>query len=267
MQELIRITQQKKAQALCMLAEKERYRRESYEAGMRQCSDERRRENETINHFVEDSKQRLATEFLENVLIDGFEKIAEHDARERIRATARDLDAQLEDRPNNSEAIVSDVLNRYIMPDVMQRIARDNYVTNLQESIFGEPYADHSNLMLNKFIERVFSQESLISSPLSNFNEESDENSMRQAIQRSCEGLSESAVATAEEIVEDIINTIIPEMNVTARSQENDNLQHIMSDINEDIWLYANEEITLDESRHEENENIEISSTELNDDY
>lgn len=265
LQELIRITQQKKAQALCMLAEKERYRRESNEAGLRQCSDERRRENETINHFVEDSKQRLATEFLENVLVDGFEKIAEHDARERIRTTVRNLDVQLESQPN-SGAIVSDVLNNYVMPDVMQRIARDNYLTNVQESIFGEPFADHSNLMLNKFIESVFSQESLQSSPISNFNEESEENSMRLAIQRSCEGLSESAAATAGEIFEDIINTIMPEMNVTARSLESDSLQHIMSDINEDIWSYANEDPTFDESIQNENEIIEISSTESNDD-
>lgn len=253
------MTQQKKAQALCMLAEKQRYQRESSEAGLRQCSDERRRENETMNHFVTHSKQRLATEFLENVLVDGFEKIAEHDAREQIRATVRNIDAQLENIPS-SEAIVSDVLEHYVMPEVMQRIARDNYVSNVQESIFGEPLADNCNLMLNKFIESVFSQESLQSSPISNFKEESEENSLREAIQRSFEGLSEDVAATAGEIVDDIINTIMPEMNVTARSLESDSLQHIMSDINEAIWSYA------DESRQNEIENSEISSTESNDD-
>lgn len=246
-----------------MLAEKERYRRESYEAGLRQCSDERRRENETIHHYVTHSKQRHATEFLENILVDGFEKIAEHDARERIRATVRNIDEHLENIPDSTNAIVSDELNRYVMPEVMQRIARDNYVTDVQESIFGEPFADNSDLMLNKFIESVFSQESLQSSPLSNYTDKSEENSMREAIQRSCEGLSESDAATAGEIVDDIINTIMPEMNDSARSLESDSLQHIMSDINEVIWSYANEE---DASRQNEDDNIEISSTELNDD-
>lgn len=256
MQELIRLTQQKKAQALCMLAEKQRHQRESYEAGLRQCSDERRRESNILNYFVTDSKQRLATEFLENVLVDGFEKIAEHDAHERIRDTVRNIDEHLDNISNND----TDILNSYAVPDVMQRIARDNYIANVQETIFGEPFVDNANLILHKFIESVFPQESLQSSPISSFNEASEEKSMRQAIQRSCEAVSHIAAAAAEEIVDDIINNIMPEMNFTARSQENDSLQHIMSDVNEVIWSYANE----DESG--QNENIEISSTESKDD-
>lgn len=141
---MTRVVDHRKAQALGMLAEAERYRREAAEAGRRQLSENRRRFHDECASSITTARQNTVCHYLENVLVDGMDQMAERRARTQIRATVQQIDreaaAGLE--TSSAEAVVAGVLQHDILPDVWQHIARENYLADVHRSLFGELPAD-----------------------------------------------------------------------------------------------------------------------------
>lgn len=135
---MVRLTDQKRAHALCMLAEKERYKREAAEGGLRQVAENRRRENEAIHRHETVVRQNVTTEYLEKFLLEGSERAAEQDGREQIRKLVQQIDMEAASILDPSSAdVVSTLLDRVIVPDIMKQAIRVNYVEDIQRSIFG----------------------------------------------------------------------------------------------------------------------------------
>lgn len=267
---------QKKAHALCMLAEKERQRREATEAGRRQRADNRRREHEAIYHSVFVGKHDITTNYLENVIIDCIDTTANTSARHKVRELARQIDMEAENP--TSENIVMGVLNRFVLPNVYKRIARDNYLADVHQHIFRDDSisnAGDSSVMIRKFIENVISPRG--ASPISFSSLDSGENSahhealhcINQAIGQvfaptvsSDEQFKLQTVATgAYDVIDNIIKNIIPSENepITARSVEQDILDEILTNINDTLWDYArNDNNTIDDEENESNPNDKL---------
>lgn len=138
-----------------MLAETERYRREAIEAGQRQRGDSRRRFHDEIVRSLNLSRQNTVCAYLENVLVECLDKIAEHEARDQIRATVQRIDAAAQ---NPSSAVaVGQMLDRFILPNVFRRIAHENYLADLHTAFFGDKLPDmieeRRRQRMNRFLE------------------------------------------------------------------------------------------------------------------
>lgn len=69
--------------------------------------------------------------YLQNILLEGIEKISEMDSRERIKEIAKEIDAAAvksiaNDKKGklNEESIISDLVNQFMIPEVYKRVAR-----------------------------------------------------------------------------------------------------------------------------------------------
>lgn len=149
----MRLIDQKKAHALCMLAETERYRREAVEAGHRQRGDNRRRFHEEVARSVNTTKQNTVCNYLENVLVDCLDQIAEQDARTKIRATVLKIDRDA--NTPTASAAAREAIDRFVLPDVFRRIAHENYLADVHGSIFTDKIEDRIDEQhrLNRMIE------------------------------------------------------------------------------------------------------------------
>lgn len=134
---MTRVVDHRKAQALGMLAEAERYRREAAEAGRRQLAENRRRFHDECARSQITARQNTVCHYLENVLVAGMDQMSERRARAQIRATVQQIDREASRQPS-AEAVVAGVLQHDILPDVMQHIARENYLADVHGSLFKE---------------------------------------------------------------------------------------------------------------------------------
>ncbi|XP_055371523.1 cilia- and flagella-associated protein 91-like [Condylostylus longicornis] len=90
--ELDRLYEQKRIQAIVMLAERERYKREAKEAGKRQYENRlREKYSEAYIHMAKSTKDNISM-YLEDVLLDDISRKAAFDSRRKIIDIARDLD-------------------------------------------------------------------------------------------------------------------------------------------------------------------------------
>lgn len=265
--ELVRLMDQKKAHALCMLAEKERQRREAIEAGQRQRGNNRRREHEATYRSVCSAKQKTATNYLENILIDCFETTAEDDARHKVREVARQIDEEAE-HPTSAN-IVAGVLNRFVLPDVFKHIAHENYLADIHQSIFQEN-SDDSTVVIKRFIENVVSPRVTTPSSLSSLRsgENASHHEAMHCIKKAIDQMFTFATDTkchasgTYDVIDNIIKNIIPSSAsepMSSRSQEQEQLGEILADINETLWNYAknDDNDNIDDCDDDEQSNID----------
>lgn len=146
--ELLRLQDEKKAHALYMLAERERHRREAAESGRRQVENEQRKMNEEIYRNILKSNEDTITVYLENVLIEGIEKISEEESRNQIREMAKRIDEEAS-KTLNEENIISELIEGFVLPEVDKRIDRKNKQFEKTKHILA------ANNAFNEFIEKL----------------------------------------------------------------------------------------------------------------
>lgn len=138
-----------------MLAESERYRREAIEAGNRQRGDNRRRFHDEVSRSCNLSRQNTVCAYLENVLVECLDKVAEQEARSKIRATVQRIDEAAQSA--NSAVVVADVLDRFVLPDVFRHIAHENHLADVHSAFFGDMLPDmieeQRRQRMNRFLE------------------------------------------------------------------------------------------------------------------
>lgn len=254
---------QQKAQALCMLAETERYKREAVEAGQRQHGDLRRRFHEEVARSLSTSRQSTVCEYLENVLVECLDKFAEKDARQKIRNTVQRIDREAGDP--SPATLVADVLDRFVMPDVMRRIAHDNYLADVHTALFGEHVPDlleeQRQQRLMKFIQSSVAAGSETTpatarsdSVLSDMDVGEDPahheamRCIRHTLARAMQQHDANGAMKVQidSILDDVLRSVVPENeengSVTARSQNQEILLDIVTDVNRELWDMANQQ-------------------------
>lgn len=244
-----RLGDQRKAHALCMLAENERYLREAIEAGCRQRGDNRRRTHDEIVRNVQLVKHNTIAEYLEDVLINCMDRMAEKSAREQIRDVVRQIDEEAEDP--TPLRVVTGILNRFVMPAVFTRIARENYLADVHESLFigtvPDMLSDHKRSRMNRFLASAVSAKGDHGdgiSPISSLDSLADpahHEAMRCVeivIKRAFQGTKQFDRTGTYGIIDDIIQSVIPDDNEsqprTDRSSQQ--LTEIVTDLNNQLW-------------------------------
>lgn len=253
---MIRIIDQKKAHALCMLAETERYRREAAEAGRRQCSETRRRFHDEVTRSIDTARQNTVCKYLENVLVECLDKMSERQARSEIRATVRLIDREANNA--SAESVAAEVLQRDVLPDVFRRIAHDNYLADVHRDFFGELVPDkideQRRKRLQQFMADAVSTPPVTEMPSSRggMDAATDDSvhleamaCIERVLQHVLKGGDETDRSQKGSILDEIVSSIIHDgdetVEMSSRSVDHERLTEIVTDVNNTLWAYANE--------------------------
>lgn len=218
--EFNRLQGEKRAHAMYLLAERERYRREAETLGK--------------TDFDDQFKNDAITLYLENILLDGINRAVDDDSREYIRKVARKLDIKASKTVTFHEAIeefsnesnTEDVSDVFEIPDenVVVELLKDNMVPQIMDRIKNEQKIAHQKKLLMqahidlyfdefeqiKFEEKQEICSSIVDELIQNatYEPKSEENSTKSTRQNSAE-----AEALATQIVEQILNEIMENDN------------------------------------------------------
>lgn len=124
---------ERKSHAVFLLAEKERHRREMTDAHQKTIDVIRLKEQKELYQCIMNAHNDSSIFYLENVLVQCYKNIAECDARDRIRSTARKIDSEalpspssfencVADEENEAEFAVSDIMDSFLWPNILKRI-------------------------------------------------------------------------------------------------------------------------------------------------
>ncbi|XP_041857489.1 cilia- and flagella-associated protein 91 [Melanotaenia boesemani] len=127
--ELIHFQEERRIHAFALLAERERRRREAEESGRRQVEERRRREEDDIFRQVVQVHQESVDMYLEDIILETLEQVADQQAREEIRKKAKELSDivySVEESQDNlqSEEIVSELVYSFLVPEVKKSNVR-----------------------------------------------------------------------------------------------------------------------------------------------
>lgn len=234
--ELLRLQDEKRSHALYMLAERERHRREAAESGQRQIENEQRKLNEEIYRNILKSNEDTINLYLENVLIEGVEKISVEESRNKIREIAKRIDEEA-NKTLNEENVISELVRDFVLPEVDKRIDRKTKQFEKTKHILA------ANSAFNEFLETIPPIErssgsaeevtqlilnELIENTFPNFDEISEEDEIENQI-KTC---AEQAVS---EIMSEVLEALDPlkiQLTKLYDSQE-DQLEEIETSVNE----------------------------------
>lgn len=246
---MARLTDQRNAHALCMLAENERYRREATEAGFRQRGDNRRRTHDEIARNVHLVKHNTVVDYLENVLTDCVDKMAEKSARDQIRDIVRKIDEDAEDP--SPQRVVTGILNRFVLPDVFTHIARESHLADVHKSLFGkvpDMISEDKRSRMNRFLEAAVTprdddQDNVsVLSSLDSQEDPAHHEAMRcveLAIGKALYGNKKFDQTGAFGLLDEIIRSVIPDNQESDQQSElsrHGQLNEIVADVSEQLW-------------------------------
>lgn len=92
--ELRRLLEERRAHAICILLERERYDREAAEAGRRQVEVRRRREHDEMFKQIVKVQQETVDIYLEDIIKESMEFTSDEEAREYVRGLAKKIDEE-----------------------------------------------------------------------------------------------------------------------------------------------------------------------------
>lgn len=92
--ELRRLLEERRAHAICIILERERYDREAAEAGRRQVELRRRREHDEMFKQIVKIQQETVDLYLEDILKEGMEFASDSEAKEYVDKLAKKIDEE-----------------------------------------------------------------------------------------------------------------------------------------------------------------------------
>ncbi|XP_012251264.2 cilia- and flagella-associated protein 91-like [Athalia rosae] len=127
--ELVRLTDERKAHAFALLAERERAKRQAEEAGRRQLEEQRRRELDEMFRQIVKVNQDSVELYLEDIIKEGIEWASDAQAWEFILDTVDKMDKASCSIDENArdlveEEMVSNMIYNFVLPDVEKQIVR-----------------------------------------------------------------------------------------------------------------------------------------------
>merc|ERR1719427_798803 len=127
--ELVRLQEERKIHAFCMLAERRRRLREAEEAGRRQTEERRRREEDEIFKQIVKIHQQTVDTYLEDIIMKSVNDTAAEQARVDVQQHAdkiNDIAYAVEKTKTKleSEEIVAEMVHSFLLPEIMKKQAR-----------------------------------------------------------------------------------------------------------------------------------------------
>ncbi|XP_044258673.1 cilia- and flagella-associated protein 91-like isoform X2 [Tribolium madens] len=140
--ELRRLLEERRAHAICILLERERYDREAAEAGRRQVELRRRREHDEMFKQIVKIQQETVDLYLEDIIKESMEFTSEEEARMYIEGLARKIDEEayrIKEATNitinDEEEIVADLVHHFVVPEVQKQIIRQKIQRKQREKL------------------------------------------------------------------------------------------------------------------------------------
>ncbi|EFA13217.2 Protein MAATS1-like Protein [Tribolium castaneum] len=140
--ELRRLLEERRAHAICILLERERYDREAAEAGRRQVELRRRREHDEMFKQIVKIQQETVDLYLEDIIKESMEFTSEEEARSYVEGMARKIDEEayrIKEATNitinDEEEIVADLVHHFVLPEVQKQIIRKKIQRKQREKL------------------------------------------------------------------------------------------------------------------------------------
>ncbi|XP_072300613.1 cilia- and flagella-associated protein 91 [Eucyclogobius newberryi] len=159
--ELIRLQEERRIHAFTLLAERDRRVREAEESGRRQVEERRRKEEDDIFRQVVQINQESVDLYLEDIILETTEKVADEQARKEIHQLAKEVNevACAMEESLQSEAIVYELVYSFLIPEVAKTIVRQK-VQQRQER-----HLQAARSIIQEAFERVSSSSGSTQSP------------------------------------------------------------------------------------------------------
>jgi hypothetical protein len=123
-----RLQTERKAHAFYMLAEKERQRREAEFQKRIQDEQARAEKCAEIQRILDKANNDVATQYLENVLLDGIGTTADLESREYIKQQAAELDLKASEKTeDDGETLVQDLLQDCVFYGVERKLQQEKF--------------------------------------------------------------------------------------------------------------------------------------------
>ena len=126
--ELIRLREERKIQAMAMLAERTRRLREAEEGGKRAAELEARTKEDERFRKVMAVRAGTVDKYLSEVIFDKLEQVADDTAAQEALLKAEKINEvvdKLEERYNRPEVVVQDLLASFLLPEVDRQLVRE----------------------------------------------------------------------------------------------------------------------------------------------
>ncbi|CAH1119833.1 unnamed protein product [Phaedon cochleariae] len=155
--ELRRLLEERKAHAMCLMNERERYIREAAEAGRRQKELRRRREHDEMFKQVVKVTQESVDVYLQEIITDGIEFASSEEAKEYIDKLAKKIELETEmdynkhlDAPMHvQDETIADMVLHFMLPDVEKQLIREKITMKQKQNlktIHDSIYSEFENL-------------------------------------------------------------------------------------------------------------------------
>ncbi|KAJ8919870.1 hypothetical protein NQ315_006399 [Exocentrus adspersus] len=131
--ELRRLLEERKAHAMCLINERERYVREAAEAGRRQKELRRRREHDEMFKQVVKVTQDSVDMYLQDIVSEGMDFASNEEAKQYITTLAKKIDKETSETYEASKNIsitehdelVADLVHHFMLPEVQKILVRN----------------------------------------------------------------------------------------------------------------------------------------------
>ncbi|XP_018568756.1 cilia- and flagella-associated protein 91-like [Anoplophora glabripennis] len=141
--ELRRLLEERKAHAMCLVNERERYVREAAEAGRRQKELRRRREHDEMFRQIVKVTQDSVDMYLQDIITEGMEFASKEEAREYVtkladrieRETNEAYEASKSISVDQQDEIIADMVHHFVVPEVQKNLIRNRIRQQQRENL------------------------------------------------------------------------------------------------------------------------------------
>ncbi|CAH1113365.1 unnamed protein product [Psylliodes chrysocephalus] len=136
--ELRRLLEERKAHAMCLINERERYKREAVEAGRRQKELRRRREHDEMFKQIVKITQESVDVYLKDIITEGMEFCSKEEATDYIEKLAVQIENETDESYNyeptidEQDELIANLVLHFVLPDVQKKIVREK-ISNIQK--------------------------------------------------------------------------------------------------------------------------------------
>ncbi|CAG9841218.1 unnamed protein product [Diabrotica balteata] len=139
--ELRRLLEERKAHAMCLLNERERYVREAIEAGRRQKELRRRREHDEMFKQIVKVTQESVDVYLKDIITEGMEFVSNEAGTEYVLKLARQIEKETEDAyeellsVDEEDEVIANMILHFVLPDVNKKLVREKITKQQKQNL------------------------------------------------------------------------------------------------------------------------------------
>ncbi|XP_057661808.1 cilia- and flagella-associated protein 91-like isoform X1 [Diorhabda carinulata] len=139
--ELRRLLEERKAHAMCLLNERERYVREAIEAGRRQKELRRRREHDEMFKQIVKITQESVDLYLKDIITEGMDFVSQESSTEYVQKLAKQIEKETEDAyeellsVDEEDEIIANLVLHFVLPEVNKKIIREKIAQQQKQNL------------------------------------------------------------------------------------------------------------------------------------